>query len=346
MAKKVTQTKEAQEWIKNRYEQLATEYRQQNGKDPSQEQLRLLNKLASNDYINKYNRDKEALEEQVSKASKRTVNAGKESVKDQAEKNKRKPGFIDFLEKTEAIKEKGLSGSKTFSDKTIEGVTPVTKADLSENTQAAGLNIPDKTTNSSGATGSWEENKTIPENDETIPENDETINKRKNRVKSLLQAYKDNEIDKGEFTYMLGDMFSKKLRKTGDDIGNIGRAWVGGSQINNPEEKSLWEQRNESVWNSAISSMKNKVEGSDDWLNAQGKTYDNFAKGIQAKYGDQMTRAQVERILAENGIMKGKNALWIEADSIIEDISGGKNIMDSGKILPIVFDLAKKLFRK
>lgn len=82
------------------------------------------------------------------------------------------------------------------------------------------------------------------------------------KLKSILQAYHDGDIDEGSRDYLIANTLSTFARNLGRDMGNVAAAYSGGT-MNNERDEDLWSQRNERMANQAITSEEAGVEGSD-----------------------------------------------------------------------------------
>ena len=104
------------------------------------------------------------------------------------------------------------------------------------------------------------------------------------KIKSIMQAYYDGDFGdpesegaKANRDYLLVDSFAKAARNISKDLANISAAYTGGSINNNPNEESLWSQRNKEVTASGIESEKAGIEGSREWREAQMDTLNRKA---------------------------------------------------------------------
>lgn len=81
------------------------------------------------------------------------------------------------------------------------------------------------------------------------------------KMKSILQAYNDGDIDANTRDYMILDTFSNFARNMGKDVGNVAAAYSGGT-VDNERGTSLWDKRNQAMAQSAIEGEQAGVEGS------------------------------------------------------------------------------------
>lgn len=84
----------------------------------------------------------------------------------------------------------------------------------------------------------------------------------KYKVKSIMDAYYDGDIDKNTRNFMIADSIAKFLRNTGKDIANIGAQYTGGA-IDNSREESMWDARNQEMAKQGISAEAATIENSD-----------------------------------------------------------------------------------
>ena len=90
----------------------------------------------------------------------------------------------------------------------------------------------------------------------------------KYKVKSIMDAYYDGDIDKNTRNFMVADTIAKFLRNTGKDIANIGAQYTGGA-IDNSREESMWDARNQEMAKQGISAEAATVENSDKSIERQ-----------------------------------------------------------------------------
>lgn len=90
----------------------------------------------------------------------------------------------------------------------------------------------------------------------------------KYKVKSIMDAYYDGDIDKNTRNFMIADSIAKFLRNTGKDIANIGAQYTGGA-IDNSREDSMWDARNQEMAKQGISAEAATVENSDKNIERQ-----------------------------------------------------------------------------
>lgn len=91
------------------------------------------------------------------------------------------------------------------------------------------------------------------------------------KLRSIMDAYNDGEIDKSTRDYLIVDTLSKFARGLGKDISNIGAAYTGGTIQDSTPEETLWGARNAEMAKQGISSEANKVAGSDREQNYRAK---------------------------------------------------------------------------
>lgn len=90
----------------------------------------------------------------------------------------------------------------------------------------------------------------------------------KYKVKSIMDAYYDGDIDKNTRNFMIADSIAKFLRNTGKDISNIGAQYTGGA-IDNSREESMWDARNQEMAKQGISAEAATIENSDKNIERQ-----------------------------------------------------------------------------
>ena len=90
----------------------------------------------------------------------------------------------------------------------------------------------------------------------------------KYKIKSIMDAYYDGDIDKNTRNFMIADTIAKFLRNTGKDIANIGAQYTGGA-IDNSREESMWDARNQEMAKQGISAEAATVENSDKNIERQ-----------------------------------------------------------------------------
>lgn len=81
------------------------------------------------------------------------------------------------------------------------------------------------------------------------------------KMKSILDAYYDGDIDSNTRDYMILDTFSNFARNMGKDVGNVAAAYSGGT-VDNERGTSMWDKRNQAMAQSAIEGEQSGVEGS------------------------------------------------------------------------------------
>lgn len=111
--------------------------------------------------------------------------------------------------------------------------------------------------------------------------------KNRYKLKSIWDAYNDNEIDKSTRDYLAVDAFAKGLRGIGKDISNVGAAYTGGAIQDSTPEQSLWNKRNEEMAKSAMESEKAGVSGS-----REQRIYDEWAANQMMRQYNNMTAQQ------------------------------------------------------
>ena len=107
-----------------------------------------------------------------------------------------------------------------------------------------------------------------PANNTNANENAAEAEATKYKVKSIMDAYYDGDIDKNTRNFMIADSIAKFLRNTGKDIANIGAQYTGGA-IDNSREESMWDARNQEMAKQGISAEAATVENSDKNIERQ-----------------------------------------------------------------------------
>lgn len=107
-----------------------------------------------------------------------------------------------------------------------------------------------------------------PTNNTNANEKAEEAEATKYKVKSIMDAYYDGDIDKNTRNFMIADSIAKFLRNTGKDISNIGAQYTGGA-IDNSREDSMWDARNQEMAKQGISAEAATVENSDKNIERQ-----------------------------------------------------------------------------
>ena len=159
---------------------------------------------------------------------------------------------------------------KTFTEWLAEnevGGTPQTSGDL-PNPSDEQL-ITDKVDNVASVPANTEGTisvSTSPANDNNNEESEKEAAKYK--VKSIMDAYYDGDIDKNTRNFMIADSIAKFLRNTGKDIANIGAQYTGGA-IDNSREDSMWDARNQEMAKQGISAEAATIENSDKNIERQ-----------------------------------------------------------------------------
>lgn len=110
------------------------------------------------------------------------------------------------------------------------------------------------------------------------------------KLKSIMDAFNDGEIDKSTRDFLIVDTLSKFARSIGKDISNIGAAYTGGAIQDSTPEETLWGARNNEMAKQGISSEANKVAGSDREQNYRGKEANIKA----AELGNELTEYKLE----------------------------------------------------
>ena len=134
-----------------------------------------------------------------------------------------------------------------------------------------------------------------------------TEQKKKFQLKSIMQAYYDHEIDEETRDYLLVDTFAKAARNISKDLANVSAAYTGGSINNEPNEESMWSQRNKEVAASGIESEKAAVEGSREWREAQMDALNRKALNnevLNAEDRRNMAKLVQSYLYDENGKLK------------------------------------------
>lgn len=127
--------------------------------------------------------------------------------------------------------------------------------------------------NSSNTSTVTSDNKsTVTSSDNTEPsaepsaeQNTDTTSERKAtsyKLKSIMDAFNDGDIDKSTRDYLIVDAISKGLGSIGKSISNVGAAYTGGAIQNATPEKSVWQARNENMAKSGIEAEQTGVDKS------------------------------------------------------------------------------------
>lgn len=82
------------------------------------------------------------------------------------------------------------------------------------------------------------------------------------RLKSIMDAYNDGDIDKSTRDYLIVDAISKGLGSVGKSISNVGAAYTGGAIQDTTPEKSVWQARNENMAKSGIEAEQTGIDKS------------------------------------------------------------------------------------
>lgn len=112
------------------------------------------------------------------------------------------------------------------------------------------------------------------------------------KMKSIMQAYFDGDIDRSTRNFMLADTVANFARNMGKDISNVGAAFTGGA-IDNERGTSMWDARNQEMAKSAIESEKADIQGS-----REQRANDAAQLQIQAQKLQNMSLAD-RRVIAE-----------------------------------------------
>ena len=165
------------------------------------------------------------------------------------------------------------------------------------------------TLNENGHTETIEQKPEITGNEEQDKSNavNKTEQKKKFQLKSIMQAYYDHEIDEETRDYLLVDTFAKAARNISKDLANVSAAYTGGSINNEPNEESMWSQRNKEVAASGIESEKAAVEGSREWREAQMDALNRKALNnevLNAEDRRNMAKLVQSYLYDENGKLK------------------------------------------
>ena len=167
--------------------------------------------------------------------------AAKAAGIDVAEPEKKK-SFIEWLAAHEVKGEPQTSGDLP---------NPSSESLVTSNANGSG-STPTSNANGSGGNGNEESEKEVA----------------KYKVKSIMDAYYDGDIDKDTRNFMIADTIAKFLRNTGKDIANIGAQYTGGA-IDNLREESMWDARNQEMAKQGISAEAATVENSDKNIERQ-----------------------------------------------------------------------------
>ena len=158
---------------------------------------------------------------------------------------------------------------KTFTEWLAENEvkgTPQTSGDL-PNPSDEQL-IADKVDNAVSAPTNTEGTAPAPTDNANANENAEEAEATKYKVKSIMDAYYDRDLDKNARNFMIADAIAKFLRNTGKDIANIGAQYTGGA-IDNSREESMWDARNQEMVKQGISAEAATIENSDKNIERQ-----------------------------------------------------------------------------
>ena len=86
----------------------------------------------------------------------------------------------------------------------------------------------------------------------------------KYRLRSIMDAYNEGDLDKESRDYLIVDALSKFARNTGKDLANLAAAYTGGSQ-NNDRESGIWEERNKAMAEKGIGAEGNQFRANDNY---------------------------------------------------------------------------------
>lgn len=174
----------------------------------------------------------------------------------------------------------------------------ITKATIAEDPSPVGMDkAPEE--QKPEITGNKEQDKSTAVN--------KTEQKKKFQLKSIMQAFYDGEIDEETRDYLLVDTFAKAARNISRDLANVSAAYTGGSINNEPNEESMWSQRNKEVAASGIESEKAAVEGSREWREAQMDTLNRKALNnevLNAEDRRNMAKLVQSYLYDDNGKLK------------------------------------------
>lgn len=113
------------------------------------------------------------------------------------------------------------------------------------------------------------------------------------KLKSIMDAFNDGEIDKSTRDYMIVDAIAKGLGSLGKIISNVGAQYTGGSTVDATPEQTLWDKRNEEMAKSAMESEKAGVSGS-----REQREYDTWAANQVAREYNNASLAQKQKMAA------------------------------------------------
>ena len=101
--------------------------------------------------------------------------------------------------------------------------------------------------------------------EETAVSKPTTKKQKTTRIKSILQAYADGDIDKSARDYLIADTLGTFARNLGKDIGNVAAAYSGGT-ASTERDKAMWESRPEALFQSGTEAEQAQVKGSDKYI--------------------------------------------------------------------------------
>jgi len=113
------------------------------------------------------------------------------------------------------------------------------------------------------------------------------------KLKSIMDAYNDGEIDKKSRDYLIVDAIAKGLGSLGRIVSNVGAQYTGGSTVDTTPEQTLWDKRNEEMSKSAMESEKAGVSGS-----REQREYDTWAANQVAREYNNASLAQKQKMAA------------------------------------------------
>lgn len=187
--------------------------------------------------------------------------AAKAAGIDIAEDPKEKKSFTEWLAENEVKGTPQTSGDDLPSPSEEQLI-----ADKVDNATSAPTN-PESTTpaptNTEGTTSA-----PAPTDNANTDAKEQEAEATKYKVKSIMDAYYDGDIDKNTRNFMIADSIAKFLRNTGKDIANIGAQYTGGA-IDNSREDSMWDARNQEMAKQGISAEAATVENSDKNIERQ-----------------------------------------------------------------------------
>ena len=169
---------------------------------------------------------------------------------------------------------------KTFTEWLAENEvkgTPQTSGDLpnpseeqliSDNVDNASVSEPTSTGSTAPAPTSTGSTAPAPTDNANEDAKEQEKEAAKYKIKSIMDAYYDGDIDKNTRNFMIADTIAKFLRNTGKDISNIGAQYTGGA-IDNSREESMWDARNQEMAKQGISAEAATVENSDKNIERQ-----------------------------------------------------------------------------